>query len=371
MAGADYYAILGVAKTADDDALKKAYRKGALKWHPDRNPDNKELADKKFKELSEAFEVLSDKNKRAIYDQFGEAGLKGAAGGGGAPPPGAAGGFPGGFNFPGAGGPGGAQTFSFNMGGMPGGAGGFRPSSAESIFKQFFGGSNPFESMGGMGGGMGGMGGMGGDDMDAMFGGGPGRGRGQQQRQYQTRSPSPPAAQSRPLPISLEDLYNGAAKRLKVRSARATGTQEKVLTVDVKPGWKAGTKIRFPGEGDAHPASGTAHDLEFVVQEKPHSFFTRDGDHLRATVTISLAESIAGFTREIVHLSGATVPVSGATGVKPCPPGSEIRVPGMGMPISKQPGKKGDLIVTVKVRYPPTVSAVQKEQVKTLFPEGA
>ena len=138
-----------MAKDADDDAIKKAYRKAALKWHPDRHTDdvNKTAAEKKFKEVSEAYEVLSDKNKRAVYDQFGEDGLKGQ------PPPssGGAGGFPGG------GFPGGGASFSFS--GFPGGAGagGFKPGNAEDIFKTFF--AN-------FGGGNGGMGGMGGDFMD-------------------------------------------------------------------------------------------------------------------------------------------------------------------------------------------------------------
>ena len=85
--GKDYYQILGVPKSADDDAIKKAYKKAALKWHPDRNKDNEATAKKKFQEVGEAFEVLSDKNKRAIYDQYGEDGLKG-----GVPPGGDAGG---------------------------------------------------------------------------------------------------------------------------------------------------------------------------------------------------------------------------------------------------------------------------------------
>ena len=86
--GKDYYAILGVARSADEEAIKKAYRKAAMKHHPDRNPNNKEAAEAKFKEISEAYEVLSDKQKRAIFDQVGEEGLKGTG-----PPPGAGGGM--------------------------------------------------------------------------------------------------------------------------------------------------------------------------------------------------------------------------------------------------------------------------------------
>jgi DnaJ-class molecular chaperone len=96
--GKDYYKILGVAKNAKEDEIKKAYRKGALKWHPDRNPSNQEEAQAKFQEIGEAFEVLSDEGKRRIYDQVGEEGLKGM------PPGGAAGGGNGGGGFPGGGG---------------------------------------------------------------------------------------------------------------------------------------------------------------------------------------------------------------------------------------------------------------------------
>ena len=108
MSADKYYQILGVPKTATADEIKKAYRKLAVKWHPDRNPDNKELADKKFKEIGEAYSTLSDPEKRKLYDQFGEAGVKntgagGPAGGGfpGGFPGGfsSAGGFPGGFSF--------------------------------------------------------------------------------------------------------------------------------------------------------------------------------------------------------------------------------------------------------------------------------
>ncbi len=96
--GKDYYAVLGVAKSATEEEIKKAYKKQALKWHPDRNPNNKTQAEEKFKELAEAYEVLSDKQKREIFDQYGEEGLKA-----GPPPQGPEG-----------------------MGGMPGGFGGFR-----------------------------------------------------------------------------------------------------------------------------------------------------------------------------------------------------------------------------------------------------
>ncbi|KAI9104942.1 hypothetical protein DFS34DRAFT_221968 [Phlyctochytrium arcticum] len=379
MGGKDYYAILGVKKDADEDALKKAYRKMALKWHPDRNPDNKEAADKKFKEISEAYEVLSDKQKRTIYDQFGEEGLKGgmpAGGAGAGGMPEGFGGFPGFAGFGGGGGarPGGARTFVFNSGGGgPGGAGfsPFTPSSADDIFRQFFSG------MGGMGGGMPGMGKMGGDAMDTdddfggmggmpggFFGGGPGRGGPKSAGRGGARQPT---SVQRQLPVSLEELYSGATKKLKVTRKHLNGTSsEKVLTIAIKPGWKAGTKIKFANEGDELP-TGDTQDIEFVIAEKPHDRFKRDGDNLRINLDIELWESIAGFTRQIFGLDHHSISVSGAQSSIPVRPGQEILVRGEGMPISKSPGKKGDLLVEINVRYPSSVTPAQKEGMKRLF----
>ena len=130
----DYYKVLGVARDATDAELKKAYRKLAVKWHPDKNPNNQEEATKKFKEISEAYDVLSDSEKKEIYDTYGEEGLKGGIPTGKA----GAGGFPGG-------GPNGAYH-------------GMDDDMARHIFENLFGGGGGF---GGFGGGMGGMGGRG------------------------------------------------------------------------------------------------------------------------------------------------------------------------------------------------------------------
>lgn len=316
--------------------------------------------------------MLSDKNKRAVYDQYGEEGLKG-----GGPPPGGAGGaggFPGGAGFGGFPG-GGGTTFSFSTGG-PGG-GGFRPfhpSNAEDIFSQFFsafggpgggGGGGGFRGMdddddymmggGGMPGGMGGMGGMPG-----------GFGRSAGGRPSSRQQAQKPPAIKRPLPISLEDLYTGTKKRLKVtRKLRDASTgrpvqTDKILTIDVKPGWKAGTKIRFPGEGDEMP-NGEAQDIEFVVEEKPHPLFKREGDNLRTTIELSLSEALSGFKRQIKTLDGRTLSVSNANSV--IQPGQVSRVPREGMPNSKT-GQKGDLLVEYKVKFPTSLTPAQKEAIK-------
>ncbi|KAJ3170097.1 hypothetical protein HK101_011383 [Irineochytrium annulatum] len=324
-----YYDVLGVSKNATEDDLKKAYKKLALKWHPDRNRDKKEAAEKKFKEISLAYEVLSDPQRRQIYDVYGEEGLKG----GGGPPPGAAGagGFPAGgmpngfFGFPGGGG---GQTFTFTTGpGGAGGGGGFHPSSAEDIFRRFFGG-----------------------------GGGK----------------KPETSIRRPLAVSLEDLYKGAVRRLKVTrkvldaSGQAT-TTDKVLTINVKPGWKAGTKVTFPGEGDEvllPDGRVVAQDIEFVVEERPHGTFTRKGDDLRCEINVSLAEALGGFSRKVETLDGRSVEIKGAQGREVVRPGQEIRVLGEGMPISKAPGRKGDLVAVVNVNFPRELPEDRKAAVK-------
>ncbi|KAG1047178.1 hypothetical protein G6F46_009879 [Rhizopus delemar] len=355
--GKDYYSILGVSRDADDETIKKAYRKLALKWHPDRNKDKADVAHAKFQEIGEAYEVLSDKNKRAIFDQYGEEGLKG-----GAPPPGDGGAPGGGFGgFPGGG------TFRFSTNG-----GGFHPSNADDIFKHFF------SSFGGMddgfGGGMpGGFSSFSSGGMPGMGGSMPGMGGGFRRaggfRQQQQQDPEKPPAIKRPFPVSLEDLYKGCTKRLKVtRKLRdgATGRPvqtDKILSITVKPGWKAGTKIRFPGEGD-ELENGTTQDIEFVLEEKPHPVFKREGDNLRMTIQLTLLEALTGFQKKIKTLDDRTLSVNNTKSV--IQSGQESRVSGEGMPNSKT-GKKGDLIVTYEVKFPTSLTDHQKQQLKTIL----
>ncbi|KOM24684.1 hypothetical protein LR48_Vigan2426s000100 [Vigna angularis] len=182
--GVDYYKLLQVDRSASDEDLKKAYRRLAMKWHPDKNPNNKKDAEAKFKQISEAYDVLSDPQKRAVYDQYGEEGLKGQV-----PPPGA-GGFSGGTD-------GGSTTFRFN------------PRSADDIFSEFFGFSSPF--------GMGDMGGRAGpsgfprfgDDIFTSFSrNAAGEGS--------VNVPRKSAPIERTLQCSLEDLYKGTTKKMKI-----------------------------------------------------------------------------------------------------------------------------------------------------------
>ncbi|KAG1759195.1 hypothetical protein EDD22DRAFT_806799 [Suillus occidentalis] len=394
--GADYYKLLGISRDASEDEIKKAYKKMALKWHPDRNGGSEE-ASKKFKEISEAFEVLSDKNKRTIYDQVGEEGLKG-----GGPTPGAGfPGFAGGSGFSSSSGFPGGATFTFTSG--PGGAstGGFAPTDPHKMFDQLGGGMGGSPIFGGMGGssgfgGMGGSSGFGGasggrsgtsgmgrspnifDDDDDTGGGGsyfgmpggmPSERQAPRQQSSTSSSASAPSETTRPLKLSLEDLYSGTTKHLKV-SRRLLGgsTEDKVLEIQVIPGWKSGTKIRFPRAGNEQP-NGEAQDLVFVVEEKPHEVFTREGDDLICRLKIPLVDALTGADgkKTVVALDGRKLQIPLPGGV--VKPNQETRIPNEGMPIRKQGStkKKGDLIVRWDVVFPDRLTPTQKEGLKKLL----
>ena len=223
--------------------------------------------------------MLSDPQKRDLYDRLGEEGLKNGGGMGG-------------------------------MGGMGGGAH-FR--SPEDLFAEIFGGGGfggfgggggdpfgAFGGMGGMGGGGGGhpfMGGMGGGH---PFGGGGGRGP-------QAPRKDPPIEVK--LKCSLEELYSGCVKKMRIGRATASGQRvEEILEIDVKPGWKAQTKVRFPEKGDERPGRVPA-DIVFVVEERPHETFRRDGNDLVMTAHVSLADALCGGQLAVKTLDGRTLEV--------------------------------------------------------------
>ncbi|GMG98560.1 hypothetical protein Nepgr_000400 [Nepenthes gracilis] len=339
--GVDYYKILGVDKNAKDDDLKKAYRKLAMKWHPDKNPNNKKEAEAKFKQISEAYDVLSDSQKRAVYDQYGEEGLKG-----GVPPPDA--GAPGGATFFSTGD--GPTTFRFN------------PRSADDIFAEIFGYSSPF----GGGGSMRGSrfpSSIFGDEIFSHFGeSGGGAGS---MNQGLNRKAAPIEIK---LPCTLEELYKGTTKKMKIsreiadRSGKTMPVEE-ILTIDVKPGWKKGTKITFPEKGNEQPGVSPA-DLIFIIDEKPHKVFTRDGNDLVVTQKVSLQEALTGHTVNLTTLDGRnlTIPINDVIH-----PNFEEVVPREGMPIPKDPTKKGNLRINFEVKFPSRLTAEQKAGIKKLL----
>ncbi|KAK3075245.1 Molecular chaperone (DnaJ super) [Teratosphaeriaceae sp. CCFEE 6253] len=364
------YDRLGVSATATADEVKKAYRKNALKNHPDKNPAGAE----KFKEASEAYEILSDPEKRRNYDSYGYDFITGKAG----PAPSAddmggnpfagAGGMPGGFGgFGGAPGGGGTRTFHFSTGGGGSGRGGFGGfSDPKDIFAEFMRGGGA--SMGGAGGGMGDE-----DDIFASFGGLGGGGRGGRTSSgYGGSRRREPEVETtvveKPLPVSLEDIFAGATKKLKVQRKTydaqngKQSVEDKILSVPIKRGLKAGSKIKYPDMGDQ--VEGGTQDLHFIVREKEHPLFTRSGDDLRHTVEIDLKEALTGWKRTVQTVDGKQVSVSSSG---PTQPTFEERFPQLGMPKSKTPSQRGDFLVGVKIRMPTTLTAAQKAQLKEIL----
>ncbi|PRP80476.1 hypothetical protein PROFUN_11698 [Planoprotostelium fungivorum] len=342
--GKDYYAILGIQRTADESETRKAYKKLALQWHPDRNINNKEQAEVKFKEISEAYEVLIDKNKKEMYDLYGEEGLKGQ------PPP---------QNKP--------QNFSF-------GADPFRgqnnythrytPSSADDIFAQFF------QNMAG--------GGMGGFSRSPFMNGGPhfnphhrfSGAKTEHNRFYQyeprythTEEEEPPtpmkAGKGEPIQgnliCSLEELYLGTTKNVKMTknikdsSGRSVKT-EKVFTIEVKKGWKEGTKITFPREGDIRPGEEPS-DVVFYVKERMHEEYERHDNDLHLKIKIDLVDALRGRDTQISTLDGRKLKITSEGVITP-----QTRI------VKK--GEKGDLILTYDILFPAKMTEEQLQGVE-------
>ena len=173
----------------------------------------------------------------------------------------------------------------------------------------------------------------------------------------------------RDLPISLEDLLNGTTKKMKitrnVTDGGMTFEEEKILTVNIKKGWKAGTKITFAEEGDQKPGT-TPADIIFVIKDKPHELFERDSDNnLLYTCKLSLKEALTGSTVQIPTLEGTTESLNLSSVTQP---GATRRINDKGLPLPKTPDRHGDLLVTFQVHIPEHLSPQQKESLGRMLP---
>lgn len=314
--GQDYYAILGVNRGCSDAELKKAYRKLAMQWHPDKHPDaaSKQKAEEMFKNVSEAYDVLSDPEKKKIYDQFGEEGLKGTAGAHEHGPD--------------------AHQYVYT---------GVDPSE---LFKKFFGADRNFMFNSAFGEDMGGFG-------DTFGMPQSGKHRHQKSPNYELD-----------LPVSLEELYTGTVKKMKITRKRfANGVEykeEQILKIDIKPGWKDGTKLTFSGEGDQATPMSPPGDLIFIIKSKPHSRFSRDGNNLIYKFTVPLLKALTGFQATLTTLDNRRLTVRIVEVVSPS---YRKVIAKEGMPISKMPSERGDLILEFDVTFPKSLTADQKKQI--------
>ncbi len=304
----DYYKTLGVDRGASQDEIKKAYRKLARKYHPDKNAGNAQ-AEEKFKEIQAAYEVLKDPKKREKYNQFGA-------------------------NWENAG-----DFFGGGPGGNPFGGGGFQGQGQGVDMEDLFG----------------------------MFEGFFGRGRGNpfdggqnpfgQQPHGQRRAAQRPEKGKNlkgSIQLTLNEAYEGVTKTLKF--------QGKTLRLNLKPGVRDGQQLKIKGKGGAGKNGGTAGDLYVEVKVKDHYLFTRKGDDLYSTVHTDIFSGLLGTKLKITTMAGEigfAVPKGSVSGKK-------FRIKGKGMPVYNEPGKFGNLYITLELETPENLSPAQEDMLKKL-----
>ncbi|WP_263375276.1 molecular chaperone DnaJ [Granulicella aggregans] len=347
----DFYEVLSVSRDASDQELKTAYRKLAMQYHPDRNPDNPE-AEEQFKACSEAYQVLSDPDKRAAYDRYGHAAFNGG-GGGGNP-------FQGGSPF---GGQDVGDVFSdlfgemFNMGGQR------KASRVQRGRDLRFDMTLEFEEA------------VFGKEKEITIkrmetcldcrGSGAAKGKapvtcpqckGAGQMRFQQGFFS--VARTCPKCSGTGSIISDPCQSCR---GETRVQKEHTILVKVPAGVEQDTRIRYQGEGEAGMFGGPTGDLYVVLNVKPHKFFERDGDDLHCMVPISFPQAALGTELEIQTLEGpATIKVPEGT-----QSGKEIKLRGQGVPHLNEHGK-GDLIVEIRVSTPTKLSKSQRELLKQL-----
>jgi molecular chaperone DnaJ len=350
MAKRDFYEILGISKGASAAEIKKAYRKKAIEFHPDKNPDNKE-AEAKFKEAAEAYEVLSDDNKKARYDQYGHQAFENGGGGGG-----------------------------FGGGGM----------NMDDIFSQFG------DIFGGGGGGFSGFGGGG-------FGGGQRRVKGSNLRirvkltleeiangvekkikvrrkiqapgtTYKTCSTCNGSGQVTRIANTILgrmqtsapcNVCGGAGQTIDKKPADADAqglkVSEETVSIKIPAGVVDGMQLKVSGKGNDAPGNGISGDLLVAIEEEAHEKLQREGDNLHYDLYVSFPDAVLGTSQEIDTVTGK-VRIKVEAGVQS---GKILRLRGKGIP-SINGYATGDLLVHVNVWTPKTLNKQQKEFFETM-----
>lgn len=323
----DYYSTLGIKKGASKDEIKKAYRKLARKYHPDVNQGD-DTAAKKFKEISEAYEVLGNEENRKLYDQLGSDWKR----------------------YKQAGGQGG--DFNWQQWAKSQGARGRRQANHQTA-EDFFGGgdfSDFFEQV--FGGGM--SGGMGGSPFQQR------RGRGGAEFQgnpfgFETRSASQKGKDIHAeLEITLEEAYRGTEKSVRVNRNQ--------MKVKIPKGIYDGRRLKLKGRGHSGLHGGEPGDLYIKVNIKPHDVFTREEDNLHASAEVSLYQALLGGVISVPTMTGNVkikVPPESQ-------PGKVMRLAGYGMPVFQSENRKGDLFVTLQVSLPEKLTEKEKKLFREL-----
>lgn len=317
----DYYATLGVSKTASEKEIKQAYRKLARKHHPDVNPGDK-AAEAKFKDINEAHEVLGDPDKRKKYDELGanwrmyEQAGAGAPGGG--PPRGA-----------------------WDVGGGPRG-GGFR-TMTEDEMRDMFGDSDPFS-----------------DFFHTFFGGAEPRAQG---RAGRARAPRQGRDVEREIELGLEDALGGTTRRFSV----SHNGQARTVDVRIPAGVGEGSRVRIAGEGERGTSGAKSGDLYLRIRLAPHPKFERRGKDLYTRVSIPLTTAVLGGEADVETLAGKSLRLKIPSGTQN---GQVFRLKGHGMPTVNHPEQTGDLYATVDVQLPRKPTPEQQKLFEELAKTG-
>ncbi len=347
----DYYEVLGVEKNADPEELKKAYRKRAMKFHPDRNPDDK-TAEQNFKEANEAYDVLKDEQKRAAYDRFGHAAFEG-----GGPRPGG----PGGGDFGGF-----ADIFDEMFGdfgfrgqsGSSAGRGSDLRYNLEITLEEAFKGKQaeirvptltPCEACDGNG---------------AAPGSGPvtckachGAGKVRAQQGFFTIERACPTC-------------HGAGRVIENPCTSCNGLgrvqKEKKLSVAIPAGVEEGMRIRLAGEGEAGVRGGPAGDLYLFIGIKAHRFFRREGSHLLCQVPVPMTVAVLGGKVDVPTIDGTRARVTIPAGTQS---GRQFRLRGKGM-VSHRGGSRGDMYIDALVETPVSLTKRQQELLREFEKTG-
>jgi DnaJ-class molecular chaperone len=317
----DYYATLGVGKSATEKEIKQAFRKLARKHHPDVNPGDK-AAEAKFKEINEAYEVLGDPAKRKKYDELGAnwRAYEQAERAGGPNP------FAGQWNV--------------NAGG---GQGGFRTMTQEEM-EEMFGDQNPFS-----------------DFFTTFFGGGFGSresasargGRGARSRQRAGRDVE------HEIELSLEDAYNGAMRRLSLKHDGHART----VDVRIPSGVGDGSRVRIPGEGESGTGGAASGDLYLRIRLAPHPLFERKGRDLYVKAALPVTTAVLGGEVEVPTISGKAVRLRIPALTQN---GQVFRLKGYGMPAAGKSGDKGDAYARVDIQLPAQLTPEERSHYEAL-----
>ena len=314
----DYYATLGVAKTATGKEIKQAYRKMARKHHPDVNQGDKS-AESRFKDVSEAYEVLGDPEKRKKYDELGSNWR--AYEQTGAPPPGS----------------------------RPRPQGGGSRTMTEEEMRDLFGGADPFS-----------------DFFNTFFGGGAGAAEGAdpfspggRRARTRTRAARPGRDVEQEIELGLEDALNGTTRRLAIEHEGETRT----VDVRIPAGVSDGSRVRVSGEGEHGAGGAGSGDLYLRIRLAPHHTFERKGKDLYTRVPVSVTTAVLGGEAEVLTLAGKSLRLK----IPPTTQNAQVfRLKGHGMPTVNKPGETGDLYGTVDVQLPRQLTPEQRTHFEAL-----